>query len=93
MTQACLPGPIVWKSELLFRGVKYTTELSEAVAEGAAPGYWPYRKIAADGSGAFLQVPYLFKLAGCSYMLLEVDFDVAFGLAPSPGVPHAISSK
>ena len=62
MPHVSLPGPIVWKSELLFRGVKYTPELSEAVAEGAAPGYWPYRKIEPDGSGRFLPVPYLFKL-------------------------------
>ena len=41
MNQASLPGPIVWKSELLFRGVKYTPELSEAVAEGAAPDTGP----------------------------------------------------
>ncbi len=46
----------------MFRGVRYTPELSEAVAEGAAPGYWPYRKINADGGGQFLPVPYLFKL-------------------------------
>jgi hypothetical protein len=62
MNQAPLPGPIVWKSELLFRGVKYTPELSEAVAEGAAPGYWPYRKIDPNGTGSFMPVPYLFKL-------------------------------
>lgn len=62
MSYPSLPGQIVWKSELLFRGVKYTPELSEAVAEGAAPGYWPYRKIEPDGSGRFLPVPYLFRL-------------------------------
>ena len=62
VTRASLPAPIVWKTELLFRGVKYTSELSEAVAEGAAPGYWPYRKVASDGSGQFVPVPYLFKL-------------------------------
>jgi hypothetical protein len=57
-----LPRPIVWKADLLFSGVKYTPELSEAVAEGAAPGFWPYRQIDADGKGQFLPVPYLFKL-------------------------------
>jgi hypothetical protein len=62
MTLTSLPGPIIWKSELLFRGVKYTPELSEAVAEGAAPSYWPYRKTAPDGAAAFVPVPYLFKL-------------------------------
>ncbi|HUB79203.1 MAG TPA: radical SAM protein [Bryobacteraceae bacterium] len=62
MLRTPLPDPIVWKSELLFRGVKYTPELSEAVAEGAAPGYWPYRKVETGGSGKFLPVPYLFQL-------------------------------
>ena len=62
MSLPWIPAQIIWKSELLFRGVRYTPELSEAVAEGAAPGYWPYRKIDSDGSGRFLPVPYLFKL-------------------------------
>src|SRR5689334_2819776 len=60
--RASLPKSIVWKNQLLFSGVKYTPALTEAVTEGAAPGFWPYRKIAADGSGQFLPVPYLFKL-------------------------------
>jgi len=57
-----LPKQIVWKAELLFTGVKYNPALTEAVAEGAAPNYWPYRKIAADGTGELVPVPYLFKL-------------------------------
>ena len=62
MSHTSLPSQIIWKSELLFRGVRYTPELSEAVAEGAAPGYWPYRKIDSYGSGHFVPVPYLFRL-------------------------------
>ena len=57
-----LPKQIVWKAELLFTGVKYNPALTEAVAEGAAVNYWPYRKIAADGTGQMVPVPYLFKL-------------------------------
>jgi hypothetical protein len=57
-----LPRQIVWKAELLFTGVKYNPALTQAVAEGAAQNYWPYRKIAADGTGEMVPVPYLFKL-------------------------------
>ena len=58
-----LPKSLVWKAQLMFTGVKYTDALTEAVNEGAAPGFWPYRMLSADGSGQFRQVPYLFKLA------------------------------
>ena len=57
-----LPKPLVWKAQLMFTGVKYTDALTEAVAEGAAPGYWPHRVISADGVGQLRPVPYLFKL-------------------------------
>jgi len=57
-----LPKALVWKAQLMFTGVRYTEALSEAVEEGAAPGYWPHRLISADGSGQFRPVPYLFKL-------------------------------
>lgn len=57
-----LPNELIWKAELMFSGVRYTDVLTEAVAEGAAKGYWPYRKLGADGGGEFREVPYLFKL-------------------------------
>jgi hypothetical protein len=57
-----LPKPLVWKAQLMFTGVKYTEALTEAVTEGAAPGYWPHRVISADGVGQLRPVPYLFKL-------------------------------
>ena len=57
-----LPNALVWKAQLMFTGIRYSDVLTEAVEEGAAPGYWPYRKIGEDGTGQFRQVPYLFKL-------------------------------
>ena len=36
-TTGCeIPGPVLWKTELVFRGVRYTPELTEAIREGAA---------------------------------------------------------
>src|SRR5215510_2682316 len=60
--RASVPQSIIWKNDLLFAGVKYTPELTDAVAAGAAPGYWPYRRAKEDGSVQFVPVPYLFKL-------------------------------
>lgn len=57
-----LPKPIVWKAELMFKGVRYSDALTDAVANGAAPNYWPHRKLTPDGHGQLLPVPYLFKL-------------------------------
>lgn len=57
-----VPDPILWKTELLFRGVRFTAELEDAVKEGAAANYWPYRKPQPEGPPKFVDVPYLFEL-------------------------------
>ena len=52
-----LPKSLVWKAQLMFTGVKYTDALTEAVNEGAAPGFWPYCMFSADDSGQFARSP------------------------------------
>ena len=68
-----IPDPILWKTELLFRGVKFTDVLAEAVVEGAAPNFWPYRKRAEKGGWEIIPVPYLFRLEGGAVARVRVD--------------------
>jgi hypothetical protein len=68
-----IPESILWKTDLLFQGVRYTEELEQAFAEGAAPNYWPYRKIGLDGKQTLVQVPYLFLLEGGAVARVRVD--------------------
>jgi hypothetical protein len=68
-----LPESILWKTDLLFQGVRYTEELEQASAEGAAPNYWPYRKVGADGRTSPVEVPYLFLLGGTAVARVRVD--------------------
>ncbi len=68
-----LPEPILWKTELLFRGVRYSDELAEAVREGAAPNFWPYRKKDAAGIVQTIPVPYLFRLDSGEVARVRVD--------------------
>ena len=79
-----LPEAIVWKTELLFSGVKYSEVLTEAVQEGAAANYWPYRKISADGQGRFVPVPYLFKL-GSAVARVRINDRSAYQVRRSNG--------
>ncbi|OGL16152.1 MAG: hypothetical protein A3F92_13935 [Candidatus Rokubacteria bacterium RIFCSPLOWO2_12_FULL_71_22] len=68
-----LPGSILWKTGLLFRGVCFTGALAEAVAEGAAPNFWPYRRRDARGQLELIPVPYLFRLEGGAVARVRVD--------------------
>lgn len=68
-----VPDLILWKTELLFRGVRFTAELEEAVLEGAAANYWPYRKAQAEGPPKFVNVPYLFELDPGAVARVRVD--------------------
>jgi hypothetical protein len=68
-----VPDPILWKTELLFRGVRFTPELAEAAAEGAAPNFWPYRKRTATGQFDLVPVPYLFELETGAVARVRVD--------------------
>ncbi len=68
-----LPDLVMWKTELLFRGVRFTQELAQATAEGAAPNFWPYRKRDGDGKWQVIQVPYLFRLEGGAVARVRVD--------------------
>ncbi len=68
-----LPASILWKTDLLFQGVRYTDELEQASAEGAAPNYWPYRKRDAGGRTHPVEVPYLFQLEGGAVARVRVD--------------------
>src|ERR1017187_7903989 len=68
-----IPGAVMWKTELMFRGVRYTPELAAAVSEGAAENYWPY--IRRDAASRLLQIsiPYLFRLENGSVARVRVD--------------------
>jgi hypothetical protein len=68
-----VPDTILWKTDLLFRGVRYSPELTEAVAEGAAENFWPYTK--RDDASQLLQipVPYLFRFESGSVARVRVD--------------------
>ena len=68
-----LPELVLWKTELLFRGVRFTDVLAEAVAEGAAPNFWPYRKRDEAGKWQVIQVPYLFRMEGGAVARVRVD--------------------
>lgn len=68
-----IPAPVLWKTELLFRGVAFTEVLAEAVAEGAAPNFWPYRRRDALGRLDLVPVPYLFRLEGGAVARVRVD--------------------
>jgi len=68
-----LPQSILWKTNLLFQGVRFTEALAQASAEGAAPNFWPYRKKGADGKIQMVDVPYLFLLEGGAVAHLRVD--------------------
>lgn len=68
-----LPDLVMWKTELLFRGVRFTEALAEAVVEGAAPNFWPYRKRDPAGQWQVIQVPYLFKMEGGAVARVRVD--------------------
>jgi hypothetical protein len=52
-----LPKSLVWKAQLMFTGVKYTDALTEAVNEGAAPGFWPYRMLPRMALASFARSP------------------------------------
>jgi hypothetical protein len=68
-----IPVPILWKTALLFRGVAFTEALAEAVAEGAAPNFWPYRRRDPAGLLSLVPVPYLFRLEGGAVARVRVD--------------------
>jgi hypothetical protein len=68
-----IPEPVLWKTDLLFRGVSYTQELTQAVAEGAAENFWPYTRRESDSKLTQLKVPYLFRLYNGSVARVRVD--------------------
>ena len=68
-----LPDDVLWKTELLFRGVRFTPALAEAAEEGAAPNFWPYRRRDAHGHLESIAVPYLFHLAGGGVARVRVE--------------------
>lgn len=67
-----VPELVLWKTELLFRGVRFTDVLADAVLEGAAPNFWPYRKPEPSG-WKVIDVPYLFRLEGGAVARVRVD--------------------
>lgn len=68
-----LPEIILWKAELMFGGLRFTDALPKAVAEGAAPNFYPYRRKMASGLAETLPVPYLFDLGGKAVARIRVD--------------------
>ncbi|MBI1792355.1 MAG: hypothetical protein HYR60_32940 [Acidobacteria bacterium] len=68
-----VPPQVLWKTELLFRGVRFTEALAQAAAQGAAPNFWPYCKSTDDGRRQYIPVPYLFRLDGGSVARVRVD--------------------
>lgn len=68
-----VPGSVVWKTVLLFQGVRFSDALAEAVTEGAAPNFWPYRRRDAAGSLDPVPIPYMFRLEGGAVARVRVD--------------------
>jgi hypothetical protein len=68
-----IPGPVLWKSELMFRGVRYTPELAAAVSEGAAESCWPYTRRDTASSLLQIPIPHLFRLENGSVARVRVD--------------------
>ena len=68
-----LPPSILWKTDLLFQGVRFTEALEQASAEGAAPNFWPYRKKGEDGKTQMVDVPYLFLLEGGAVARVRIN--------------------
>jgi len=67
-----LPGSVLWKTELLFRGVRYTEALKQAAEEGAAPNFWPYA-FREGLKTQYIPVPYLFRVNGGAVARVRVD--------------------
>jgi hypothetical protein len=88
-----LPNDVLWKTELLFRGVRFTPALAEAAAEGAAPNFWPYRRKAADGHLESIAVPYLFHLAGGGVARVRVEDDSPYEVRRDAGGPYRLWSR
>jgi hypothetical protein len=86
-----VPDPVLWKTELLFRGVRFTEALAEASAEGAAPNFWPYRKRDASGRLQLVPVPYLFELESGAVARVRVDDGSALAVRrDAPGGPFGL---
>lgn len=77
-----IPGLVLWKAEMLFTGVRYTESLRDAVAAGATPNFYPYRKRSADGKVEVIPVPYLFNLDNEAVARLRVDDNSRFEVRP-----------
>ena len=68
-----LPDILLWKTELMFSGLRFTDALARAVEEGAAPNFYPYRKRHESGQVETIPVPYLFDLGGKAVARIRVD--------------------
>ncbi len=86
-----IPGPLAWKAELMFRGVRFTDELGLAVTEGAAPNFYPYRRKTDAGPTEVIPVPYLFHLEGGGVARVRVDDNSTLSLRrAAPGAPFEL---
>ena len=79
-----IPGPVLWKTDLMFRGVRYTPELNEAVNEGAAVNFWPYTRRDADSKLIQIPIPYLFRLGSGSVARVRVDDTSTMSIGRNP---------
>jgi hypothetical protein len=68
-----LPEILLWKTELMFSGLRFSDALARAVEEGAAPNFYPYRKRLESGQVETIPVPYLFDLGGKAVARIRVD--------------------
>ncbi len=80
-----LPEIILWKAELMFGGLRYTEALRQAVAEGAAPNFYPYRRKLPTGLAETVPVPYLFDLGGRAVARIRVDDRANLEVRRDPG--------
>ncbi|MCB9563691.1 MAG: hypothetical protein H6709_03580 [Kofleriaceae bacterium] len=88
-----LPASLLWKTELLFRGIRFSDALAAAAAEGAAPNFWPYRRRDAYGGTEAVPVPYLFHLDGGGVARVRVDDASPYRVGRAhPGAPFALYS-
>lgn len=85
-----LPRSLLWKTELLFRGVRFTPALAEAAAAGAAPNFWPYKRTDARGLTETIAVPYLFHLDGGGVARVRIEDGSPYEVRHEAGGPYRL---
>lgn len=88
-----LPRALLHKTDLMFRGVRYSESLGLATRAGAAPGFWPYRKHLSNGQVEAIQIPYMFRLADGGVARVRVDDASPLEVGGNPDEGYTLIEK